>query len=228
MLTDLPIGFWTSAFVFDLLPGRKYDDAARALIGLGVLSAIPTAVSGAADWNDTQGPARRVGAVHALVNSSALVMYIASWRARGRGRRLAGIGWAMGGATLASLGGHLVDALGVGVDNTAFAGPVADWTRCAELADLTEGPTRCPITADADALVIRRGNTALAVSATCPHRGAPLEEGEIDGDAVVCPWHGSRFSLIDGSVEAGPSAAPLRVYDVRISDGAVEVREHRD
>jgi nitrite reductase/ring-hydroxylating ferredoxin subunit/uncharacterized membrane protein len=232
MLTDLPIGFWTSAFVFDLMPGKKYDDAARTLIGLGVLSAIPTAVSGAADWNDTEGAARRVGAIHALVNTSALAMYVASWRARKRGRRLAGIGWALGGATLASaggyLGGHLVDALGIGVDNTTFEDAVTDWTRCAEVSDLSARPTRCPLTANAAAILVRHGETALAVSATCPHRGAPLADGAVDGDTITCPWHGSRFSLVDGSVQAGPSPQPLRAYDVRVTNGEVEIRERRD
>src|SRR5580704_12933319 len=47
MLSDLPIGFWTSSLVLDLVPGHKYDDAARALIGLGILSAVPTALAGA-------------------------------------------------------------------------------------------------------------------------------------------------------------------------------------
>src|SRR6516165_6280983 len=47
MLTDLPIGFWTSAFVLDLLGGKKSRGAAQRLVGLGVLSAIPAAATGA-------------------------------------------------------------------------------------------------------------------------------------------------------------------------------------
>jgi nitrite reductase/ring-hydroxylating ferredoxin subunit len=139
---------------------------------------------------------------------------------------------AMGGATSATLGGylggHLVGRLGVGVDNTAFEGRVAEWTRCCDLARVSERPTRCEVTPDASALVVRRGDTVLAVRATCPHRGAPLEEGTIADDAIVCPWHGSTFALADGSVRAGPAAVPLGAYDVRVVDGAVEVRDRRD
>src|SRR5437764_12051192 len=72
MLTDLPIGFWTSAWVLDIVGGKGERDAARRLIGAGVLSAIPAALTGAADWSDTEGRSRRVGVVHAVVNSSAL------------------------------------------------------------------------------------------------------------------------------------------------------------
>jgi len=38
----------------------------------------------------------------------------------------------------------------------------------------------------------------FAVDNTCPHRGGPLGEGHLDGDVVVCPWHGWRFDLRSG------------------------------
>src|SRR3954466_9333095 len=53
VLTDLPIGFWTSAVVLDLFGGRSRRRAAQTLVGLGVLSAVPTALTGVADWSDT-------------------------------------------------------------------------------------------------------------------------------------------------------------------------------
>src|SRR5258706_7360815 len=52
MLTDLPIGFWTSAWVLDLLGRERDRDAARKLVGAGVLCAVPAALTGAADWSD--------------------------------------------------------------------------------------------------------------------------------------------------------------------------------
>jgi len=228
MLTDLPIGFWTSAMAFDFC-GHKYDDAARLMVGLGIVSAIPTAVAGASDWNDTVGSPRRVGAVHALANSSAVVLYAGSWAARRRpGRRVAGIGLGLAGATMATLGGllggHLMGALGVGVDTTAFEDEPTDWTPCCDLGGLSERPIRVEVMPGTAVLVTRRGARVTAVNATCPHRGAPLDEGEVDGDVVTCPWHGSRFSLDDGSLLGGPSPMPLRRYEVRVQDDVVEVR----
>jgi nitrite reductase/ring-hydroxylating ferredoxin subunit/uncharacterized membrane protein len=227
MLTDLPIGFWTSAMALDFC-GEKYDDAARMMIGLGIVSSIPTALAGASDWNDTVGSPRRVGAVHALANSSAVALYIGSWAARRRGRRVAGIGLGLAGATMATvggfLGGHLMGALGVGVDTTAFQDEPTDWTPCCNLSDLSEQPTRVEIKPGTAVLVTRRGEEVTAVNATCPHRGAPLDEGQVDGDIVTCPWHGSRFSLVDGSLRGGPSPTPLRCYEVRVRESVVEVR----
>src|SRR4051794_30862074 len=49
-LTDVPIGCWTSAMLLDLAGGEESRTAARHLVGLGVLSAVPTVVSGASDY----------------------------------------------------------------------------------------------------------------------------------------------------------------------------------
>ena len=118
-LTDLPIGFWTSAWVFDLVGGPETRATAQTLIGLGVVSAVPTVVTGMSDWAGTTGEARRIGFVHGAVNSVGVVCYGASWLARRRGHHAAGVALGMVGATAATLaayfGGHLVYRLGVGV-----------------------------------------------------------------------------------------------------------------
>jgi nitrite reductase/ring-hydroxylating ferredoxin subunit len=65
----------------------------------------------------------------------------------------------------------------------------------------------------------------LAIAARCSHAGGPLEEGEVDDDlCVTCPWHGSHFRLADGSVVRGPASAPQPSFEVRSSDGNIEVR----
>lgn len=125
LMTDLPIGFWTSASVLDFVGGGEARPAARRLVGLGVLSAVPTAITGWAEWGaiDRQ-PLRRVGVVHAVSNALAGVAYAASWSARRRGDHARGRNLALVGATVASaggyLGGHLVSARKVSTRNAAF------------------------------------------------------------------------------------------------------------
>jgi nitrite reductase/ring-hydroxylating ferredoxin subunit len=63
-----------------------------------------------------------------------------------------------------------------------------------------------------------------ALADRCAHRGGALHEGELAGDCVECPLHGSLFRLEDGSVERGPSAYPQPVYDVRVQGGRIAVR----
>lgn len=117
-LTDLPIGFWTSAWVLDIFGGRRAAPAARALVGWGVVSAVPTIATGLADV-PTLTPARqRVAVVHAAVNAVATAGFIASWYARRRGHRASGIAWGLAAGTLASLGGYLGGWLAFGDEPT--------------------------------------------------------------------------------------------------------------
>jgi uncharacterized membrane protein len=126
LLTDVPIGTWTSAFVLDLIGGRKSRPAATRLIGTGILAAVPTAVTGLAEFAaTTDQAARRVGVVHAVGNNVALGLYVLSFRARRRGRHgsgallgLAGLG--LVGAT-GFLGAHLSLARKVATRDPAFA-----------------------------------------------------------------------------------------------------------
>jgi nitrite reductase/ring-hydroxylating ferredoxin subunit len=227
LLTDLPIGFWTSAFTLDLLGGRRSRPAATRLVAWGVLCAVPTAVTGASDWSDTVGAERRIGLVHAAANTTALMCYAASWVQRRRGRHWRGVALGLVGATAATvggyLGGHLLQTLGVGVDRTAFRAPPADWTRVANDGDVTDQP-RCFLAGDAPVIVFRHRGRVVALDGQCPHRGAPLAEGDVDGDVLTCPWHASKFHLPDGALLQGPSTVALPAYGCRVVGGAVEVR----
>jgi uncharacterized membrane protein len=119
LLTDLPIGFWTSATTLDLVGGRRSADAARRLVGFGVLSALPTAATGWSDWLSLDRPLRRVGVVHAGANTAALGLYAFSWMARRKGQRAVGVLLGLMGAAAASgaghLGGHMTVGRGAGV-----------------------------------------------------------------------------------------------------------------
>jgi len=119
MLTDFPLGCWMSACWLDLLGGRSSRKGAQRLVALGVLTAMPTAASGLADFATINDPkSRRVGAVHALGNTIVLGCYIKSWSRRRSGRYLMGKFWALAGGSLAwvtgYLGGHLSLGRGVG------------------------------------------------------------------------------------------------------------------
>lgn len=113
--TDLPIGYWTSAFTLDLLGSRAAAPAARLLVGLGVVSAIPTIATGLVDVPSLTGRQRRVAVVHATANVAATIGYAASWALRRR-RPLAGMLVGFGAAAAASAGGYLGGWLALGDD----------------------------------------------------------------------------------------------------------------
>jgi nitrite reductase/ring-hydroxylating ferredoxin subunit/uncharacterized membrane protein len=230
MLTDLPIGAWTSAFVLDLAGGRQARRAADALVGMGVLAAVPTAATGLSDLADVVDPRERsLGTAHALGNVTAVVLYGGSWLARRRGRRDAGMRLAMLGAAVVSgagfIGGHLAYRKGVGVDQTVFRGRVEDWTPVLEERELPEAKARRVRAGGTDILLYRSQGRIFALANRCSHRGGPLHKGRVADGTVRCPWHLSTFSLEDGSILQGPATAPQPCYDTRVRDGAIELRE---
>jgi uncharacterized membrane protein len=120
MLTDLPIGFWTSAFVLDLVPTSRTRGAADGLVALGLVAAVPTALAGLAELTALDDQAsRRVAAAHAIGNAVGTVLYAGSLVARRRGRRGRGVvlSWIAAGALTVGghLGGHLAYRRGAGV-----------------------------------------------------------------------------------------------------------------
>lgn len=227
-LIVVPIGAWLSASWLDLVGGRGGRDAARKLVLVGVISAVPAALTGASDWSDTAGAERRVGLVHALANSTGLGLYVASWRARRRGEQLKGAGLALAGAGAVGLGGwlggHLAYALGVGVDTTAFLGAPAEWTDVAAEADLAEGRPTPATLGVVPLLLLRQAGSIHALNDRCTHRGGPLHEGTVIGDCIECPWHGSRFRMSDGGVARGPATTSQQSFEVRVEGGRVFVR----
>src|SRR5213594_3398248 len=78
LLTDIPIGSWTSATILDLVGGRRSQPAADVLVAVGVATALPTALAGLSDWTDTGAETRRIGFVHALCNLAAVGLYTSS------------------------------------------------------------------------------------------------------------------------------------------------------
>ena len=122
IMTDIPIGAWTSAVILDWTGGADSRSASDRLILAGVLAAGGAFATGWSDWSDAeQGSAavRRSGLVHAAANGAASALMIASYYARKRGARGRGKLFSLAGSAALGaggwLGGHLTYTLGAGV-----------------------------------------------------------------------------------------------------------------
>lgn len=62
----------------------------------------------------------------------------------------------------------------------------------------------------------------FAISNMCPHRGGPLGEGFLEGDAVTCPWHGWRFNVKTGISPVMPTVK-VQSYKVKVEGNDVSV-----
>jgi nitrite reductase/ring-hydroxylating ferredoxin subunit/uncharacterized membrane protein len=233
-LTDVPIGSWTAALVFDGLDAatdsRIMKNAADASLAVGVVGALGAAVTGLSDWRYLSGGSRRMGMAHGLLNTVGLVLSIASLVLRAVGRRNAGrlaflAGYSVSGMA-AHLGGELSYHYGLRVDRNAFQGsgpdefvPVLDEDELPQ-----DGMRRVEVGGTGILLSRSSSGEICAISSVCGHFGGPLEQGEREGDTVVCPLHGSRFALCGGEVIDGPAVFPQPRYETRLSGGKIEVK----
>lgn len=74
---------------------------------------------------------------------------------------------------------------------------------------------RVPETPAGPVAVFHVGGALHALSDTCPHAGASLCEGELEGEVITCPRHGSQFRVTDGARVRGPAdeaVASVRVF----------------
>lgn len=227
LLTDLPIGAWGAALLLDLTAGDEGADAARRLVGAGVLAAVPTAAAGACDYSSTHGAEQRVGFVHAAANVIGVSLQVASWLVRRRGHRTLGVVLTAAGLGVTSaaayLGGYLSFVRGVGVNRTAFQEPRPVWTDVAGFADLAEGRPHKVAVDGVDVVLVRRGAKVFAVSAVCTHAGGPLDQGKVADGQISCPWHGSTFRLGDGSVVRGPASVAEPAWETLVLQGRVSI-----
>ncbi|MGI4830153.1 MAG: DUF2231 domain-containing protein [Janthinobacterium lividum] len=126
VMTDVPVGSWTAAVLFDAIAAiarsEKFDFAADALVILGLAGATGAAITGMSDWSEIKREApRKVGAVHALLNVAATVIFAGSiYERRKKGSRpnaraLAILGYLIVSAS-AHLGGNMIYEHGIGVE----------------------------------------------------------------------------------------------------------------
>lgn len=89
------------------------------------------------------------------------------------------------------------------------------------LEDLAPGTARHVKVGKNDIAVVRVGDEVHALSNLCRHAFAPLADGYVDGHILMCPWHGWRYDVRDGTTDH-PNA-DVRTFPVRVRDGEVLV-----
>ena len=150
---------------------------------------------------------RRIGIVHAALNTGAATLFGASLPARKRGAR--GGGRRSRSPAPACSAPPATSAAtsptreGVGVNETAFEDGPDEWTAALRESDLPEGESRYAEVGGVGVMVARWEGEIHALSNHCAHRGGPLDEGELADGCVTCPLHGSR----SGSPTAASSRA---------------------
>lgn len=96
-----------------------------------------------------------------------------------------------------------------------------------QVSELASGETRQAYVENTPVLLARLGDRFYATAAFCSHQGAPLAQGLLHHEQVICPWHLASFNVISGQLEEPPGLDGLTTYEVQIDgeDVVVEVPE---
>ncbi len=233
VLTDVVVGGFTMLIILDLVSlifGANFRDPSLIILGLTTLAGIATILSGLTDFKDTAtGDERNVTTLHGYTNVASILIYAIAFFVRLGGSETTGQILAIIGYLVISvgafIGGHVVFKYGYMVNHNAFSRGrrAKEFTPIMPAVELAENtPTKAALGPTALVLV-RRGDVVYALKETCSHAGGPLSEGQLQGGAIVCPWHASHFRLSDGAVVHGPAHTRQVAYRARIQAGQVEV-----
>lgn len=231
--TDIPIGMLLGSVALDLI---GQPTAADVTLVLTILFMVASALSGLADYSETQGSALTRATLHATLMTVALLVLIVSalLRSGAPADRSLPIALSIVGFLIvtagAFVGGDVVYVFGNMVSRHAFRGAGTKWIRLdtGDVTDLALLPEATPTKMRAginDLVVVRMGDRIHAMHSVCAHAGGPLNEGRVVDGCIECPWHYSRFGLADGLAKRGPTVYDQPAYEVRSAEaGGYEVR----
>jgi 3-phenylpropionate/trans-cinnamate dioxygenase ferredoxin component len=98
---------------------------------------------------------------------------------------------------------------------------MTDFIKVATSDDVGEGEMYA-IEVDGEPVCLTRVEGQIyAFTDNCTHISGPLNDGELEGCVVTCPWHGAQFDVRTGKVLRGPARQDLYTYPVKVEDNAI-------
>ncbi|MFK7965277.1 MAG: nitrite reductase small subunit NirD [Burkholderiaceae bacterium] len=98
-----------------------------------------------------------------------------------------------------------------------------NWVKLLPLQEIPRRGARCVNTPNGKLALFRTmDDQVFAIEDRCPHKGGPLSQGIVHGDAVTCPLHNYVISLSTGAV-LGADEGSVATYELRVNDAMVEL-----
>ncbi|HBY95533.1 MAG: Rieske 2Fe-2S domain-containing protein [Ardenticatenaceae bacterium] len=252
-LVHFPIGLFVLSLLFDLAtvlvrPSNPLVWGAFTTLVFGLIMALMAAVPGLVDWADIRAdnPAKKTATYHMVLNLTAIGLYAinAGLRAGALNESttplvplifsLSGVGIL---AVSGYLGGTLVYDDGIGVGRYRRETDTPRQTIYVSAAEALDGYVpvanadsvrdRETLRVELDGDIMTIANLAgrfYAFQEFCTHRYGPLSEGHFENHEVMCPWHRSCFDVQTGRVTQGPAKIDLKIYEVMVRDGQIQIR----
>ena len=101
---------------------------------------------------------------------------------------------------------------------------MGDFHKVAAVADILDGEVKSFVIDNLAVAVCNRNNNFYAFRDECSHEAFPLSDGELDGDAIICIYHGAEFDVTNGEALCLPAIEPIDVYEVKIEGDDILVK----
>jgi len=100
---------------------------------------------------------------------------------------------------------------------------VTDYFKVAQEDELEDGELMA-VEVDGEPVCLAKVEGCIyAFTDNCTHISGPLNEGELDGEVLTCPWHGAQFNVTTGKVLRGPARQDIATYPVKVEDNIIFV-----
>jgi len=100
---------------------------------------------------------------------------------------------------------------------------VAEWIDIMQEKALAVGERQIAVTAIGSIALFNIAGELLAIEDRCSHDGGELACGELNGEEIICPRHGARFSLHSGMPLCPPAYEGIETFPVRVVDGMIQI-----
>lgn len=104
-------------------------------------------------------------------------------------------------------------------------GNMGSFVSIAKVGDIPAGEGRAFTVEGRRIAVFLKGDSYFAINDFCPHMGASLAEGYLEGNGVICPWHAWKFCVESGTWLDNPkSSVKTETFAVRIAGDDIQVQ----
>lgn len=97
------------------------------------------------------------------------------------------------------------------------------FVKVATVSELPPGKAKQAKVGNKTLAVFNVDGSFCAIDDTCPHRGASLAEGVLEGHFVTCPWHAAEFDVTNGAHLSPPAPSDVACYKVQVIGDEVQV-----
>jgi len=93
----------------------------------------------------------------------------------------------------------------------------------AKISEIAPGTTRRVVVDSTGILLCNVDGKIYAIEDVCTHDGGPLDQGDLEGECIVCPRHGATFDVRTGDALTLPAVVPVMTFETDVEGDDIYV-----